>query len=576
MKGWMKITLLIIIIFICVGIFYYFTFSQLFEGPPPIAKNSYLELNIYGELPERELSDPITRIFTGDIPSLDGVLQCIRKAKVDPSIKGLILRPLGLSIGWAKTEEIKQAVRSFKESGKPVYVYLEIGTNREYYLALEGDMIFGPPANLLLINGLLGGAYYFKNTLDKIGVEADYIAIGKYKSAPNMLTQNDMNPEDREVVTAILDDVYARYIEAISSSRNMEKNEVKRLIDHGIYDLRGAYEKGLIDTLMYYNEFRDYLKYLKDEKPRLVSYSRYKKAPFPKTDLEVKKYIALVYCLGDIVSGFGEAFTAEGLMIAEGMADAIRQAAEDDQVKAIVLRIDSPGGSGPAADIIWREVQLARVAKPVIVSMSDVAASGGYYIGMPADSIFAQPSSIVGSIGVFSGKFSLKGLYNKLGITKVEIPRGANSTLFSEIRKFDEKQRRIIQENMEIYYREFVTKVSEGRNLTYEEVDGLAQGRVWTGAQAAANGLIDQVGGIYDAINSAKKMAGFPVESYVKLKIYPREKSYLDRILSEGLDARQQLLEDLLPIVLRSYLKGFFYFQDYEPLFILPFFPEIR
>jgi protease IV len=327
---------------------------------------------------------------------------------------------------------------------------------------------------------------------------------------------------------------------------------------------------------MYYNEFKDYLKSLDNKKPRLVSYSRYKKAPFPKTDQEVKKYIALVYCQGDIVSGFGEAYTDDGLMIAEGMADAIQQAAEDDQVKAIVLRIDSPGGSGSAADIIWREVELAHAAKPIIVSMSDVAASGGYYIGLPVDSIFAQPSSIVGSIGVFSGKFSFKGLYGKLGINKVEIPRGTNSTIFSEIRKFDDQQRRIIQENMIIFYRDFVTKVSEGRHLSYDKVDELAQGRVWTGAQAAQNGLIDRIGGIYDAINSAKKMVGFPINSYVKLKIYPREKSYLDRILSEGLDARSQFLEELLPPALRSYLQGFFYFQDYEALFILPFFLEIR
>jgi protease-4 len=559
-----------------VGTFYYLMFSRLFEGPPPVAKNSYLELNIYGDLPERELSDPLTRIFVGDFPTLDGILQCLRKAKVDPSIKGLILRPVGLNIGWAKTEEIKQAVRNFKESGKPVYVYLEMGTNKEYYLALEGDLIFGPPANLLFITGLLGSQYYFKNTLNKIGVEADFIAIGKYKSAPNMLTRNDMSPEDREVSTAILDDFYSRYLDAISLSRNIERNDVEKLIDHGIYDLRGAYEKELIDTLMYYNEFRDYLKFLDDKKPRLVSYSRYKKVPFPKVSKESKDCLALVYCLGDIVSGFGEVSSSEGLMIAEGMANAIRRAVEDKQVKALVLRIDSPGGSGPAADIIWREVELAKATKPVIVSMSDVAASGGFYIGMPADSIFAQASSIVGSIGVFSGKISLRGLYDKLGITKVEIPRGVNSTFFSEIRKFDDQQRRIIQENMEIFYQDFVTKVSKGRNLSYEQVDKLAQGRVWTGAQAKENGLIDQLGGLSDAINAAKKMIGISPDYYVRLKIYPQEKSYLDRILSEGFDVKIRLMQDLVSARLKNYLQGFFYFQDYEPLFILPFYLEIR
>lgn len=576
MKSWMKITLLILVIFICVGAFYYLTFSRLIESSPPVMKDSYLQLDIFGEIPEKEKSDPLTKIFAGDIPTLEGIQQCIRKAKEDASIKGIIIRPISLSCGWAKLDEMKQTLKSFKESGKPIYAYLEMGTNKEYYLSLESQMIFGPPANILIVNGLVARGYYLKGTLDKIGIEADFLAVGKYKSAPNLLTRDDMPPEDREVTTAILDDYYVRYLEAISTSRNLDMNTVKKLTDYGIYYLKNAYENHLIDTLMFYNEFQDYLKSIDNKKPRFVSYSRYKKAPFPKVKQVIKDQIALIYCVGDIVSGLGEAYSEEGIMIGEGMASTIRKAAEDNQVKALVLRIDSPGGSGSAADIIWQEVKLARAKKPVIVSMSDVAASGGYYIGMGADSIFAQAGSLVGSIGVFSGKLSFKEFYKKIGINKVEIPRGANATLFSEIQKFDNNQRKILQENIEYFYQTFVTKVAEGRHMTYEQVHQLAQGRVWTGAQALDNGLIDRIGGLFDAVNAAKKMAGIPVESYVKLKIYPREKSFLQKILSEGLTVTDIIYNKTVPTPVKKYMHGFLYFKDFEPLMIMPMYLDIQ
>ncbi|UCF64690.1 MAG: signal peptide peptidase SppA, partial [bacterium] len=567
MKGWVKIVILTLIILICFIVFYYITFSRFFEGPPPISKGSYLELNIYGDIPERSYSDSFSEVFVGEVPALDGLLNCIRKAKIDPNIRGIIIKPMGLATGWARIEELKAALRDYKTSQKPLYAYLEVAGNREYYLAIEADMIFGGPESILLITGLMGRNYYFKGLLDKIGVEADFVAYGKYKSAPEIFTRKDMSPAHREEINALLDDYYERYLADISVTRNIDVRKVEALIDYGIYSLEEASQKNLVDTLMFYNEFLDYLENIDGKFPRLVSYNRYRKISFEKLGVDVQGTVALIYCLGDIVSGLGGSGADEGLMIAEGMADIIKDAAEDKGVQAIVLRINSPGGSGIAADIIWNSVVKAREKKPVIVSMSDLAASGGYYIAMSADTIVAQPSSIVGSIGIYSGKFSMKELYRKLGVNKIEIPRGDNSNLFSELSTFNDKQRKIIENHITTYYQKFVQKAADGRGLTYEEVDKIGQGRVWTGVQSIQNGLVDKLGGMEDAIQVAKKMIGTPTESYVKIKIYPQQRSFFERLFSLSVQSQFSKALNILPASVREYIKGFFYFKDFEPLY---------
>jgi protease-4 len=576
MKGWVKILLLTMVILICFLVFYYITFFRMFKGPPSISKNSYLKLNLYGEVPERDNTNSLSQLFSGEIPSLDGLLHCIRKAKIDPNIEGIILRPMGLATGWSRLEEIKNAIRDFKTSGKPVYAYLEVGGNREYYLALEADMVFGAPEGILLVTGLMGRNYYLKGLLDKIGVEADFIAHGKYKSAPEIFTENTITPAHQEELNALLDDYYERYLADISVSRNLDIREVEKLIDHGIYSLPDALKEGLIDTLMYYHQFEDYLEILNDKSPRIVSYDKYRKIDFDNLNVDIEGTVALIYCIGDIVSGFGGTGAEEGLMIAEGMANVIRKAADDKDIEAIVLRINSPGGSGIASDIIWNAVVEAKMKKPVIVSMSDLAASGGYYIAMSADSIVAQASSIVGSIGVYSGKFTMKELYRKMGIKKIEIPRGKNSGLFSELSKFTVEQRKVIEQQTAEYYKRFVEKAAHGRNISYEDMDKIAQGRVWTGVQSVKNGLVDKIGGLEEAFQIAKKMIGVPADSYVRLKVYPRQRSFLDRFFSIGFQSKVFDLIELFPSPVRNYMLGFLYFQDYEPLYIMPFIPEIN
>ncbi|HHE64870.1 MAG TPA: hypothetical protein ENL09_02495, partial [Bacteroidetes bacterium] len=445
MKGWMKITLLVIVIFIAVGSFYYLLYESMFRGVSRISQESYLELNIFGNVPEREPVNLFSQIFTGSVPSLEGLLHCIKKAKIDDKIVGIILKPYAGSIGWAKVEELREALLDFKSTGKPIYVYLELAGNREYYLSTVGDLIFGSPTGTVFINGLLGSGYYVKGTLEKIGIEADFIAHGKYKSAPEIFTRKRMSDAQREVVNAILDDFDQRYKSCIAESRNLPIEIVNEIIDRGLFTLEEAYQAKLIDTLLYFNEFLDFLKKKENRRRiRRVSYNHYKKIPYQKFGIKPRKYIALIYGIGSIVTGIGADITQDGLITSESMAQNIRNAAKDKRIKAIVLRVNSPGGSGTASDIIWREVVEAKKKKPVVVSMSDVAASGGYYISMAADSIVAQPSSIVGSIGVFAGKFSFKGLYEKLGIHKDEIPRARNADLFSEVNKFRKDQRRLI------------------------------------------------------------------------------------------------------------------------------------
>jgi protease-4 len=576
MKGWIKILLLVIVVFLCVGTFYYLMFSSLFEGTPRVARDSYLQLDIYGELPERESPEPIARLLSTEVPTMNGLLECLRKAKIDDNILGVILRPLGISAGWGKLDELKQALEDFKSSGKKVYVYLEMASNREYYLALSGDMIFGPSEGLLFINGLMGGGYFIKGTLDKIGVKADFIKHGKYKDYPEMFTRTDMSPAAKQMVSSLLDDIYKRYLSEVSDSRQISQEQAAQIINTGLYSLKDAFNKDIIDTLLYYNDFKGYLKQLDQKRPRLVSYHRYKNIPFSKLGIKATNYFALIYAVGTIVSGYGNEFGEDGLIVSESMAANIKRAAEDKSVKAIVIRIDSPGGSGTAADIIWNEINKARSEKPVVVSISSLGASGGYYLAMPADSIFAEPSSIVGSIGVFSGKFSLEGLYKKLGINKELIPRGKNADIFSETTLFSENQRKIIQNQINEFYRDFVSKAAEGRHMTYQEVDEIAQGRVWTGSQAIRNGLVDRLGGLDDAMTTAKIMAGIPPEDFVKLKIYPQQQSYLERLLSSGIQIHYSVLFDKLPSSVLAYMKGFLYYHNYEPLLLLPFYPEIQ
>ena len=571
LKEWQKIVLLIFGSFVFAGLILRIFFGSFTAAPPPVMENSYLELVVGGDIPERSAEDPLLEtIGESAILSVEQLLQAIRKARIDDNITGMIMRPFPSTMGWGKTGEIRNALLAFRAAGKPIYAYLDAAGDKEYYLASAADSIIGPATGILLVNGFASEALFFKGTLDKLGIEADFVAHGKYKNAPDTYTRKEMSDAQREVINALLDQFYATLLDTIDATRSLDRGSVQDYVDRGFTSVAAARQAGLIDTLMYYYEMKDFLKARQDDDLNFVSLSSYRDAPPAGDEWSARESIAVVYGVGTIVTG-GKSQYGNGLITSEGMADAIRQAARDSEIKAIILRIDSPGGSGSASDVIWREVVEARKEKPVIVSISDMAASGGYYISMAADSIIAHPNSIVGSIGVYAGKFSWKGLYDKIDLNQEKNLRGRHADIFSESSKFSPSQREVVRKFIMEFYEDFIEKVAEGRHMSVEEVDRIAQGRVWTGRQGLEIGLVDKLGDFTTAVEMAKNMAGIPQEQKVRLKVYPHLKTLLERFFGRSVtvkasDVLPQLLD--LPPEMRYTLNALPHFQEGEPLFL--------
>jgi protease-4 len=392
--------------------------------------------------------------------------------------------------------------------------------------------------------------------------------VGKYKNAPNQFTERGFTGPHREQMDALLDSVFSQYLEAIAHGRGKTREEAATLVERGPFSAQEALRAGLVDELLYRDEVEARLKTAERVTP-----GRYVKAA-RGLGFDGRARVALVYAVGEIVPGESQdgPFGGSGFAGSDTVAAALREARQDSAVRAIVLRVDSPGGSGTASDVIWREVRLARKAKPVVVSMGDVAASGGYYIAMGGDAIVAQPGTITGSIGVFGGKFSLRGLYDKLGITRETLTRGRHSDIFSEYRAWDEEERAKIRGLMESFYTEFLRKAAEGRKMSEAEVHAVAQGRVWTGAEAKQHGLVDQLGGLHDALAVAKVRAGIGADEEVALVVLPERKSLLDLLLQN----RDEDVLARLPGELRALLRLGRALQGGSILARLPFDLRIR
>ncbi len=580
LKEWHKITIIVILTLVVGGIFYSILFRSITEETIAVSKNSILDIVIAGEVPERVVPNPIQEVF-GTPPSISvqDLLFTIHKAARDKRITTILLRPVSLLTGWGKLDEIRNALLAFKKSGKHIYAYTELASDKEYYLASVADTIVSISSGIFLINGFYSEPVFLKNTLRKIGIEADFVAYGKYKNAPDMFTREHMSDAQREVLNALLDGYYRRYVDTLAVTRKIKRATVQQLIDRGLFTGEEALNAHLIDSLMYLNELKDHLKKAGGRKRRFIPYSRYRKVQPASLGLTAKKSFALIYGVGTIVSGSESQFNEGNLITSEGMANSIRKAAENKDIKAIILRIDSPGGSGIASDVIWREVVAARKKKPVIVSVSDMAASGGYYISMAADSIVAHPASLVGSIGVFAGKFSFGGLYQKIGMNTEQLSRGKNADFFSTSRKFSPEQRKLLHEHIMMFYNDFITKVAEGRHKTPEQVDEIARGRVWSGEQGLKIGLVDKLGDFNTAVKMAKRMANIPEDELVRLVVYPRLRSFWERILTGKIATWQtkwQAELQQLPPLLRNIVTAIPYFKTGEPLFLLPFDPAVN
>ena len=544
--------------------------ALMMRGPGgTLSSRSYLYLDLEGEIPEQPPSE-LGSFLERQPPSLRALVDSLDRAAGDPRITAVVVRVSSLpDSGWATVQELRDGITRFRKSGKPAYAYLEVAGNKEYYLATACSKIYAVPTAILDITGLSAEVTFLRGTLDKLGVQAQFEGVGKYKNAPNQFTEKGFTEPHREQMDALLDALYAGYVSAIAESRRKPVEEVQALVDAGPYDGRGAKAAGLVDDLLYGDEVLD-----KVHRAERVTAGRYTRAS-RGFGLDGRPRIALVYAVGEIVSGESHSTPLGGTFAgSDTIGHAIREAGEDGDIKAILLRVDSPGGSGTASDVIWREVQKARKSKPVIVSMGDLAASGGYYIAMGSDGIVAQPGTITGSIGVFGGKFSLRGLYDKVGISKEILTRGQHADIFTEYRPWTEEERSRIRDLMTAFYKEFVTKASQGRKKSYEQVHEVAQGRVWTGREALAHGLVDRLGGLNDALALAKEKAHIRKDQEIRLVILPERKGLLETLLDrqeEGVETRLPIPRDVWTLLRWAEVMG-----DGGPVARLPFDLRIR
>jgi protease-4 len=496
-----------------------------FRRPPDIKTYSYLDIDLSGSIQEFAAPDFWTSLFLRTKPlSVHDLWKNIRKAKVDSRIRCLLLRLGYLECDWAKVSELRDAILDYRESGKKVYAYIEEAPefDKEYYLATACDRIILHPMGWLGVNGIGGWVPFFKEGLDKLGIEADYEHVEEYKTAYNMFTEKGFTEAHKAMMESLYGDIFSRYVRTVAKARKKTEEEVRGIINIGLYHGENAFKAGLVDDLLYEDELEKLLqdKGKKLQKTKLSEYARINPSSL---GLETGRKIALLYAMGPIISGEGVYQTIGSRTLTRWM----RRARQDRSISAIVLRVDSPGGSAIASDIIGREVALAKKEKPVVVSMSDVAGSGGYWISMAAHKIVAQPQTLTGSIGVLFIKFNLARLYEKLGITAEKVTYGQRADMFSLFRAMTPEEREFMKKEILWSYDQFLTKAAEGRNMTKEEVDKVGKGRVWTGSQAKEIKLVDELGGLSKALELAKNLAGIPADEEVRLVVWPKKTSLI-------------------------------------------------
>jgi len=548
--------------------------QELIEVPT----NSVLKLSLDRPIQERIIEDnPFEDldVFPGVSATPIGLIDLlgeIENAKVDPNIKGIFLDVSVLSAGFATLEEIRNALVNFKESGKFIIAYSEIYTEGAYYLASVANEIYMNPAGIMIFDGLGTEVAYMKDFLNNIGIEPEVFRVGEYKSAVEPFLRNDMSDENRMQIETYLNGLHINYLESIGMSRGIALEELMNISDDAlIQEPADAMNFDLIDDTLYFDQVVDKIKQNAgvdlDESLNMLSYNQYKKAPrLNRQDFSANK-VAVIVAEGQIISGQG----GEGFLGGNKIAAEIRKARKNNSVKAIVLRINSPGGSALASDVMWREVTLARKEKPVIASMSDVAASGGYYMAMAADTIVSYPNTITGSIGIFALLFNADDLLNnKLGLHFETVSTGKFSNLGSPTDQFTEAERKLLQKNVERGYETFTSKAAQGRNMPIDSLKALASGRVWTGEDAARNGLVDILGNLNDAIEIAATSAG--VEDDYMIRYYPEKKDFLSDFLNKPIEKVSRLLTPQEETLLAPVLKQVKSLQAMEgPQALLPY-----
>lgn len=473
-------------------------------------------------------------------PSLLDITDAIRRAASDRQVSALSLHVGEVQWGWAKIAELRDALHEFQAAGKPVYVSLSGGSDQAYLLVSGANRIAMPPTAELGLDGLTASAMFLRGAYDKLGIKPNFAHVGNFKSAVEQYTRTDLSPDGRRALEELLDDEFTQLVDSLAVARHVSSDSMRALVDEGPFTARNALAAGLIDTLLDQSDLDSLACAGREGRRPPINMMKYlEQLPQPGTG---GSSIALVVASGTIVPGRDRDGMWDGHQLgSESLIRELQRVRAKKSVKAVVLRVDSPGGSGQASDDVWQEVRRLRKSKPVIISMSNLAASGGYYIACGSDGIVAQPGTITGSIGVFGGKLNILGLYQKLGLNVETVSRGRHAEMMSAFRDFTPDEEARFQGQMDDFYRTFIERVAAGRHMTIANVDSIAQGRVWSGAAAYRLGLVDTLGGLQTAVALARERAGIPAEEDVRLERYPeRRRAYFQQFLSSFLDEDQE------------------------------------
>ena len=510
-----------------------------------------LVIDATGQIEEQHSPDLFSAFGGFTTPVLHDYVDAIDAAAKDSHIAGLVVRIAPLETGWGKLEEIRSHLLAFRKSGKPSICYLGydgIG-NPEYYLATACQQIWLVPTAPVSIRGMMAEALFFRGTLDKLEIVPEFYHIAEYKTAGNTFTEKQFTPAHKEEVEGLLHSIYDLYLNDASKARGMDRAQFEALLNRGPFSSSDAVTNKIVDRLGYWDQLQDYFKG-RAQGWNPVSLNRYRSS----ISNDGTANIAVVHASGLIVSGDSGSTSGGGsVMGGDSVAADLRTARKDHSIKAIVLRVDSGGGSVVGSEVIRREVELANQVKPVVVSMSDVAASGGYWIAAPARKIVADPGTITGSIGVLIGKFNVSGLYALLGMSTDSVATSDNATMFSAQQNFTPAQRAYIQKSLNDTYADFTKGVAQGRKMTVEAVDKIGKGRVWSGVQAKEIGLVDELGGLDRAIEIAKQLSNIPAGESVHIVRYPEEKSFFEQFLQRQRDnnmSESQSLESMINHIL--------------------------
>jgi len=524
-------------------IFLIFIIASFSDTTPSVQNNSTLTIELSGHIPDYATKSNIP-IKLGPSLSFKSICDNIEKAKVDRRIKGILLRIHRNTMGWAKLDELKDRLVNFKNSGKYVIAYLGSDVSEsDYYLALAADSIFVAPGGIMEMNGLVIETIHLPGLFEKLGITIDYFAYGKYKSrSGEEMGRKKHSAPVLEMLNDLLDWQYSHFVNAIAKRWNISEAQVKLVLDQGHFSPEKFQQLGWVHGILYEDQLFDRLKTLngtaQDDKLNQISSTTYDRISLESLGLNKgRDQIALIYAQGIIQEGDDrlDPLTMTYSAGTDPIIRALRKAAKSRSVKAIVFRVDSPGGTGLGCDLVWREMLKAKEKKPVIVSMSDYAASGGYWVSMGASAIVALPSTLTGSIGIWSVFPNVSGLYDKLGLVPETLKRGEHADMFLGVKKLSDYEKKLLSDRLLETYRDFVAKAASSRGKSYEELEPYAQGRSWMGEQAQQFALVDELGGLDRAIAIAKQQAGIDITAPVRVIVFTSMKSWLEKLVSDPL-----------------------------------------